>query len=366
MENDIFKHRAFVAQNILKSMGADEMMLEKAEDLELANPFEVAEYEASLTKAELEEFNKAHKEGDMHPNGKWVWKILPNGKGDWRVANPKRGGGPRKQAPQAAAPQANQAPQSNAAPQANTAPKGKRTPPKAAPAPAPAPKNTDTGSSSQGVIKIGYVEEQEIYDMRAWMKGKNSFNFSYDDQKKVLSFLGKVPHKFHSSDRNLINRVNKTLDNLYVEIGKIKNPKLSPHTQVNRMHQAYSQSIKNKTTQESQSAGGAPDTMVEVHKELANKFEQENEPFTYTSNGVSDLKRDGKKGYATWVGFEHVMRGRQPVDKNKMQKFISNTAIDQFLSVVNEKSGKKYTAKDVKVDDRWNTTDMYRLYIEAE
>ena len=28
---------------------------------------------------------KAHQEGDIHPNGKWVWTKLPSGKCDWRV-----------------------------------------------------------------------------------------------------------------------------------------------------------------------------------------------------------------------------------------------------------------------------------------
>ena len=126
----------------------------------------------------------------------------------------------------------------------------------------------------------------------------------------------------------------------------------------------------NSTSQKKQETASAakkktPDTMVEIHKELDNKFGQENEPFVYTSDGVDDLKKNGKKGYATWVGFEHAVRGRQPVDKNKMRNFISNTAVDQFLSVVNEKSGKKYTSKDVKIEDYWDSTDMYRLYIEA-
>lgn len=34
-----------------------------------------------------EEMQKAHKDGDMHPNGKWVWVSSANGgRGDWRTA----------------------------------------------------------------------------------------------------------------------------------------------------------------------------------------------------------------------------------------------------------------------------------------
>ena len=32
-----------------------------------------------------EDLEKAHKVGDIHPNGKWVWTQLPSGKFDWRV-----------------------------------------------------------------------------------------------------------------------------------------------------------------------------------------------------------------------------------------------------------------------------------------
>ena len=97
MENDILKHRMAVIGNIEKSFGED--IVEKGFEDEV-NPFEYAEWENSLTKAELDEFEKAkHKEGDMHPNGKWVWRESANsGKGDWRVANPKRGGGAKKTA----------------------------------------------------------------------------------------------------------------------------------------------------------------------------------------------------------------------------------------------------------------------------
>lgn len=91
MENDILKHRMAVIGNIEKSFGED--IVEKGFEDEV-NPFEYAEWENSLTKAELDEFEKAkHQDGDMHPNGKWVWRQSANGgKGDWRVANPKRGG----------------------------------------------------------------------------------------------------------------------------------------------------------------------------------------------------------------------------------------------------------------------------------
>lgn len=86
---DILKHQNMVRNNIMKSFGAEtsEDSLEKSFEDEV-NPFEMEAYKSELTKAELDEFEKAkHQDGDMHPNGKWVWRQSANGgKGDWRVA----------------------------------------------------------------------------------------------------------------------------------------------------------------------------------------------------------------------------------------------------------------------------------------
>lgn len=88
---DILKHQNMVRNNIMKSFGAEtsEDSLEKSFEDEV-NPFEMEAYKSELTKAELDEFEKAkHQDGDMHPNGKWVWRQSANGgKGNWRVAKP--------------------------------------------------------------------------------------------------------------------------------------------------------------------------------------------------------------------------------------------------------------------------------------
>ena len=85
---------------------------EKGFDDEI-NPFERAAWEAQqdeLRKAyetlgfDYDIEKAKHQDGDMHPNGKWVWRASANGgKGDWRVANPKRGGGAKKTATSSAA-----------------------------------------------------------------------------------------------------------------------------------------------------------------------------------------------------------------------------------------------------------------------
>ena len=59
MFEDIQKHRQAVRENIEKSF--------------------------QIGYTESEDFEKAHKVGDIHPNGKLVWTQLPSGKFDWRV-----------------------------------------------------------------------------------------------------------------------------------------------------------------------------------------------------------------------------------------------------------------------------------------
>ena len=65
MFEELNKHRAAVAENIQKAC------------------------EIGFTGNELE---KAHKVGDIHPNGKWVWTQLPSGRYDWRVIKKTSGG----------------------------------------------------------------------------------------------------------------------------------------------------------------------------------------------------------------------------------------------------------------------------------
>lgn len=65
MFEEINQHRAAVAEQIQKAC------------------------EIGFTGGELE---KAHKVGDIHPNGKWVWTQLPSGRYDWRVIKRTSGG----------------------------------------------------------------------------------------------------------------------------------------------------------------------------------------------------------------------------------------------------------------------------------
>lgn len=70
--NDIRKRRALINRQISKGFN-DNFSQE------------------NISKAYDDEFNKAHKVGDIHPNGKWVWTEIKPGKFDWRVIKKSKG-----------------------------------------------------------------------------------------------------------------------------------------------------------------------------------------------------------------------------------------------------------------------------------
>ena len=70
--NDIRKRRALINRQISKGFN-DNFSQE------------------NISKAYDNEFNKAHKVGDIHPNGKWVWTEIKPGKFDWRVIKKSKG-----------------------------------------------------------------------------------------------------------------------------------------------------------------------------------------------------------------------------------------------------------------------------------
>ena len=69
--NDIRKRRALINRQISKGFNDN---------------FD----QENISKAYDDEFNKAHKVGDIHPNGKWIWTEIKPGKFDWRVIGGRR------------------------------------------------------------------------------------------------------------------------------------------------------------------------------------------------------------------------------------------------------------------------------------
>ena len=136
MFEDINQHRAAVAEQIQKAC------------------------EIGFTGNELE---KAHKVGDIHPNGKWVWTQLPSGKYDWRTI--KKTGGSGSSAAQAA------------------------------------PKSNSNSKTSSG----GFTEEQKEF-MNLLKKSPNERYFEQMDDKKLSRFRD-IAHQCWLSDS--LNRLTR-------------------------------------------------------------------------------------------------------------------------------------------------------------
>lgn len=240
MLDEIKRHHELTKANILQGFG-----INSEEELEL-----------EIFKAQETDIEKAkHQDGEMHPNGKWVWVAAANrGKGDWRVY-----GGRAHSKLQAGA--------------------------------GAASGGSGAGSSSTSTLQSS-------------------------TQPKTTT-----------------------------------TQKIAP-----------SVSTKEKTKS---AKDNLPTKMESISNDMDEKYLSDKRPFVYMNNGAADLNKDGKKGFVIWVGFEHASRGRQPVDRAKMQKFVHNTAVNDLIKEVNERTGGKFSNEDVKIDDRWNTTDAFRLYIET-
>lgn len=293
MENNILKHRMAVMDNIAKSFG-----YEKSEDL--------------LEKAEDNDIEKAkHQDGDMHPNGKWVWRASANGgKGDWRVAKNSSsstsggsgsagasgGSDSRVSAFMSALKVVNskftdenkikvvktdkgnwdttydghrigvirgsflsekvakekgwlEEDDKDTKKSSNTVThdiNGTKV---------TVTKNSDgsytleangkkvksddpsffvNGTNLKPRVKAALAkevgletkkkgkipDESEVKSMMQWMSKKNGSNWTVEDRDKAMEFMSRVPSKFKSSNRNIINALNATLKNLYIEHNK--------------------------------------------------------------------------------------------------------------------------------------------------
>lgn len=293
MENDILKHRMAVMNNIAKSFG-----YEKSEDL--------------LEKADDNDIEKAkHQDGDMHPNGKWVWRASANGgKGDWRVA--KKGSSSTSGGSGSAGASGGSDSRVSAFMSALKVVNSKFTDESKIKVVKTDKGNWDTTYDGHriGVIRGSFLtekvakekgwleeddkdtkkssntvthdingtkvtvtknsdgsytleangkkvksddpsffvngtnlkprvkaalakevgletkkkgkipDESEVKSMMQWMSKKNGSNWTVEDRDKAMEFMSRVPSKFKSSNRNIINALNATLKNLYIEHNK--------------------------------------------------------------------------------------------------------------------------------------------------
>lgn len=356
MKNDILEHRKAVQQNIMKSFGVEvsEDSFEKGFEEDI-NPFEMEAYKSELTKAELDEFEKAkHQDGDMHPNGKWVWRASANGgKGDWRVA--KKGSSTTSGGSGSAGASGGSDSRVSAFMSALKVVNSKFTDENKIKVVKTDKGNWDTTYDGHriGIIRGSFLSEK-VAKEKGWLE---------EDDKDTKKSSNTVTHDINGTKVT----VTKNSDGSYtLEANgkKVKSDDPSFFVNGTNLKPRVKAALAKEVGLKQKNGKEIPNTMVEIHKDLDKKYEDEIKPFTYTSNGVSDLKKQGKTGYALWVGFEHAVRGRQPVDRTKMKNFVQNTAIKHLLKEVNERTGKKISEKDVKIDDRWDTTDMFRIYVE--
>lgn len=228
MENNILKHRMAVMNNITKSFGyeSSEDLLEKAED----NDIEKAK----------------HQDGDMHPNGKWVGRASANGgKGDWRVAKPSRGGGSSKTTSSSSSSDSKttkvpaikhqvdnfmytiQTVNSNFTDESkvtvvktdkgnwDTYYDGKRV------GIVNSSVLSEKVAKEKGWLKeddkdskklIGFATVSEVKGMIKMMNDfANGVDWTEENERKAKTFLRLIPQDYLSSDKNIINRMNKTL-----------------------------------------------------------------------------------------------------------------------------------------------------------
>ena len=410
-------------QALAIAMSESEDYAEKADLISAIRIDSVREAEEILKAAGTEGdlFEKAHKVGDVHPNGKWVWTEYKPGKFDWRGVKGGTKGGDGS---------------------------GNTT---------PAPKKTSVAGKTKGKKDIygdngymskdflSYLEEnkEKIWPKANWSnytnikikhigskksnyvvavgENKNGVTVEIDDAyitgegtnfgvnqvspnaaikklvedykngKKSTTKKSEKPYIYNDGgmvggktqikdEDGLLKVLNgaksntvliydkdwKGLNSEAKKIGEKNGWKVEVGVDKDGNPSSTGSYImfkKNGTKSTSTTKKTLPDKIVEIHNDLDEKYGEDIKPFTYTSNGVSDLNKKGKKGFATWIGFEHKSRGRQPVDKTKMKNFVKNTAIKQFLQEVNAKTGKKFSEDDVKIDDYWDTTDMFRIYV---
>lgn len=189
---DIRKAQMEQRQRILKSFGETDLFSGVGDSNKLMR---------SMEKAEENDIEKAkHQDGDMHPNGRWVWRQSANGgKGDWRVANPKRGGGSRA-----------------AAAAKTTSSEGNETTKK----PSSTPKKTDSGSKTyasdsadaydKGDGKIGNypvptknvsLSGKTLYSR---LNNNRHFGFKYgmpskEIMEKLKNYSGNVKYSYHNN-----------------------------------------------------------------------------------------------------------------------------------------------------------------------
>ena len=76
----------------------------------------------------------------------------------------------------------------------------------------------------------------------------------------------------------------------------------------------------------------------------------------FTDNGAYDLEKENITGYYTWIGFEHSSNGATNTRLAKtLEKYVYDEVVPTFERL--------FGTKQVVVDDKRSTTDMFRVWV---
>jgi hypothetical protein len=278
-------------------------------------------------------FEKAkHQDGDMHPNGKWVWVSSANGgKGDWRT-------------------------------------KGGRTHTKHSTGGNAGTGSTATTSTQQKpkVVDISKIPDSEFKRITQMLEKNNP---NHKDASRYLeeeAMSDKELRNFYACAEHFKNnsKINKMTQEYCKKWAELARQEIKDRTQTKPKKRPIG--VGTNGPEKRNSTISLPDKMESLYSDMDEKYLSDKRPYTYTDNGFFDLNKQGAKGYGIWIGFRHKLRGRQPVNRNQLSDFVRNTAVEHLLKEVNQKTGKKYVKKDVVIEDFWDATDMFRIYIKTE
>lgn len=384
-------------QAVAIAMSESEGYAEKADLISQINIDSLQEAEDILKAAGEEDlFEKAkHQDGDMHPNGKWVWVSSANGgKGDWRT----KGG--RTHTKHSAG--GNVGTGSTTTTQQKSTTQVVGTTKKITSDKEFLDTFRDASDDVLNKIVSGKIQAsdrekklvQQIIDERKKPKVGDVSKLTAQQKSMVDKVMDKgflmTSSKYNDKSKVELKKTPKGNWRCYYDgrdIGATISGKLISDTAAKKIGW-YKEETKSTTTEPTDttqtkpkkrpigvgtngpekrnSTISLPDKMESLYSDMDEKYLSDKRPYVYTDNGFADLNKQGAKGYGIWIGFQHKLRGKQPVNRNQLSDFVRNTAVEHLLKEVNQKTGKKYVKKDVVIEDRWDATDMFRIYIKTE
>lgn len=83
-------------------------------------------------------------------------------------------------------------------------------------------------------------------------------------------------------------------------------------------------------------------------------------PYVYTDGGFYDIETsltDNEICYGTWVGFQHFGTRRDATSRETLSSVVYDIVLPRMAKFLN------INERDIIIQDKINTMDMYRLYV---